>query len=133
MTIRGIGALVLIVDDLEKCTAFYRDTIGLKPVFNDVVSIVFQMQGTDFLLLERSAAAAQISPEAVGLQPGAQRMFLCAEAKEVDAEYQSLMAKGLTFIKPPQDQPWGRRTTYFADPEGNLWELYQILESQPAT
>src|SRR5262245_59190131 len=100
--IHGIGAVVIIVDDLEKCTAFYRDRVGLKPLFNDDVSIVFQMQGTDFLLLQRGAAASQISAEAVGGQQNTGRqMFLCAEAKDVDAEYQALMAKGVKFIKPP--------------------------------
>jgi len=131
MAIRKINATVLIVDDLQKCTAFYRDTLGFQVTFSDDVSIGFATADQDFLLLKRSAAANQISPEAVGLQRGVgQAMFLCAGVDNVDDDYRALMAKGIQFIKPPKDQPWGRRTTYFADPEGNLWELYHSLEGQ---
>jgi hypothetical protein len=27
-------------------------------------------------------------------------------------------------------QPWGLRTAYFADPEGNLWEINQPIGSK---
>jgi lactoylglutathione lyase len=128
--IHKINATVLLVEDLEKCTTFYRDIIGLKVTFSDDVSIGFQTKDQDFLLLKVSAAAQQISPEAVGLnQTGAHRMFLCAGVENVDADYQALMAKGVAFIKPPIDQAWGRRTAYLADPEGNLWELYHELKN----
>ncbi|MBZ0308214.1 MAG: VOC family protein, partial [Anaerolineae bacterium] len=45
----------------------------------------------------------------------------------VDTTYQTLTAKGITFIHAPKDQPWGIRAAYFADPEGNLWEIRQQL------
>ena len=32
-------------------------------------------------------------------------------------------------LKPPTTQPWGLRTAYFADPEGNLWEINQPVAS----
>jgi len=57
-------------------------------------------------------------------------VLLCAGVDDVDAEYAALTAKGLKFIKPPVDQPWGRRTAYFADPEGNLWELFHMLDGR---
>ena len=48
----------------------------------------------------------------------------------VDAAYQALSAKGVRFLRPPTDQPWGLRTAYFADPEGNLWEINHSIEAQ---
>jgi uncharacterized glyoxalase superfamily protein PhnB len=47
----------------------------------------------------------------------------------VDEEYKKLTGKGVKFVNPPQDKPWGRRTAYFADPEGNLWELWHELSA----
>ena len=37
--------------------------------------------------------------------------------------YQQLKARGVEFLRPPADQPWGLRTSYFADPDGNFWEI----------
>ena len=126
--IGNISAAVLFVQDLDACVAFYRDVVGLEVTFNDDVSYAFRLGEQDFVLLHISAAVNMISAEAVmpGVQ-GGQRVLLCAEFKQIDAAYEALVAKGLTFIKPPIDQPWGRRTAYFADPEGNLWEMYQHL------
>jgi uncharacterized glyoxalase superfamily protein PhnB len=53
--------------------------------------------------------------------------MLCADVADVDKVYDVLAAKGVAFINPPIDQVWGWRTTYFADPEGNVWELRQSI------
>jgi catechol 2,3-dioxygenase-like lactoylglutathione lyase family enzyme len=39
---------------------------------------------------------------------------------EVAAELRSL---GVTVTKEPREESWGGRSAYFADPEGNLWEV----------
>ena len=50
---------------------------------------------------------------------------------DVDAAYEALVAKGVTVLRPPTNQPWGLRTAHFADPEGNLWEINQSIEAKP--
>ena len=57
-------------------------------------------------------------------------MLLAAGVEDVDAAYEALKAKGVTFLRPPTNQPWGLRTAYFADPEGNLWEINQPIGSK---
>ena len=124
MIFRDINGVVLLVQDLDKCMKFYRDIIGLEIVFSDDVSYIFKLDTEDFVLLSVPAAAKQISPAAVSLnKEGVNRMFLCADVDDVDAACQALTAKGVSLIQPPTDQPWGMRTAYIADPEGNLWEL----------
>ncbi len=126
---KRINATVLFVHNLEPCLRFYRDTLDFKLTFSDGASHAFKLEDQDFVLLTVDAAADMISAAAVGLEPvQGQRVLLCAGVDDVDAVYQALTAKGVTFIKPPKDQVWGRRTAYFADPEGHLWELYQMLD-----
>ncbi len=110
---------------------FYRDKLGFPVTFSDANSFAFRLEDQDFVLLDIAAAANMITEEAVSLHNGAgHRVLLCAGVEDVDATYQALMAKGVAFIKPPISQPWGRRTAYIADPEGNLWELWQTIASE---
>jgi catechol 2,3-dioxygenase-like lactoylglutathione lyase family enzyme len=125
-------ATVLFVQDLDRCTAFYRDTLGLQVQESDADSISFQMENVYFLLLELSAAARLISDQPFELKiEGGPRGLLAAGVEDVDAAYESLKAKGVTFLRPPTDQSWGLRTAHFADPEGNLWEINQPIGSKP--
>ena len=42
---------------------------------------------------------------------------------EVDLEYAKAIEKGARSILEPTTEPWGQRTCYIADPEGNLIEI----------
>jgi catechol 2,3-dioxygenase-like lactoylglutathione lyase family enzyme len=126
---RNINATVLFVQDLDASLKFYRDQLGFDFSFSDDASHYFRLGEHDFLLLKLSAAAEMVGEDILAMQQGAApRILLCVGVDSVDAVYEDLTAKGVEFLKPPKDQPWGRRTAYFADPENHLWELYQILE-----
>lgn len=36
----------------------------------------------------------------------------------------ALEAKGVKLVSPLTDQPWGHRTIFFRDPDGNVLEIY---------
>lgn len=42
---------------------------------------------------------------------------------EVDEVYERIIATGAESILKPTTEPWGQRTCYIADPEGNLIEI----------
>jgi catechol 2,3-dioxygenase-like lactoylglutathione lyase family enzyme len=125
-------ATVLFVQDLTRCLTFYRDTLGLEVQEIEADSVSFKMDNVYFLLLGVSAAAHLISEEVLEIKIGGQpRGLLAAGVEDVDAAYEALKAKGVTFLRPPTDQAWGLRTAHFADPEGNLWEINQPIRSKP--
>lgn len=126
----SVAATVLFVRDLARCVAFYRDTLGLEVTESTPELASFHMNNVYFLLMEVSAAAHMISEEALDLKAaGGPRVLLAAGVEDVDAAYETLKAKGVTLLRPPTNQPWGLRTAYFADPEGNLWEINQSIAS----
>ena len=43
--------------------------------------------------------------------------------EEVDQEYARIVAQGGRSVLEPTTEPWGQRTCYIADPEGNLVEI----------
>ena len=129
--INGIMATVVFVQDLARCTAFYRDTFKLPYTGSDVNSSTFLLQERYLILLSVSGAADLLgsAPNEIEID-GAPRVVLAAGVEDVNAAYETLKAKGVTFLRPPTDQPWGLRTAHFADPEGNLWEINQSIEPQ---
>ena len=42
---------------------------------------------------------------------------------DVDKEYQHALHHGAISVLPPTTEPWGQRTCYVADPDGNLIEI----------
>jgi uncharacterized glyoxalase superfamily protein PhnB len=46
---------------------------------------------------------------------------------DVDAEYRRLQTLVKTWVKPPTTQPWGTRSIYFRDPDGNLVDFYSPM------
>jgi catechol 2,3-dioxygenase-like lactoylglutathione lyase family enzyme len=49
---------------------------------------------------------------------------------DVDQEYRRLQGLVKTWVKPPTTQPWGTRSIYFRDPDGNLVDFYAPIKGQ---
>jgi catechol 2,3-dioxygenase-like lactoylglutathione lyase family enzyme len=49
------------------------------------------------------------------------------EVDDVDAEVQKLKSLGIPLVKQPETHPWGARSTWFRDPDGNLIDFFTIL------
>lgn len=122
----------LIVRDLATCTAFYRDILGLEVHESTPNLVSFQIDNVYFFLLEARGAAQMVSSEPLDFSmEGSPRVLLAAGVEDVDVAYDTLSVKGVRFLRPPTDQPWGLRTAYFADPEGNPWEINQPINRKP--
>ena len=132
--LNNLTATVLFVQDVKKCRAFYEDIFGWNVLFEDDHSAAYRLEGGhDFVLLHTSAAAEQIGEENLTFDHGlGHRMMLCLGVDNVDETCDDLVAKGVKLLKPPKSQHWGRRTAYFADPEGNIWELWHYLPDPEA-
>jgi lactoylglutathione lyase len=131
--IQKIEAMVLFVQDLTQCTAFYRDTFNLPYQGSDAQAATFLLQeGLYLILLSPEGAAGVLGTQGNTLKTeGGPRGLLAARVADVDAACNELKAKGVTFVLPPTDQPWGLRMAHFADPEGNLWEINQPIGAKP--
>ncbi len=46
------------------------------------------------------------------------------EVPDVDQEYEHLTYMGVPCVKPPETYPWGRRSAWFRDPDGNIVNCY---------
>jgi len=51
-------------------------------------------------------------------------MILEFRVSDVDGEYARLRSLVKVWVKPPTTQPWGTRSVYFRDPDGNLVDFF---------
>jgi hypothetical protein len=89
-------------------------------------SVAFRV-GSVFLALRKRTRAYDGRGAGIG-SPGVQIAFLMSPA-EVDLCHQEIVDKGVPILDPPKDQPWGHRTLYFSDPEGNILEIYAMFSA----
>jgi len=127
VSLKGLGAITLFVEDLERSRSFYQDVFGLKVVHEDEDSAVFDFDNTLINLLRISEARALIEPAALAGREAGSRYMLTIWVDDADATCAALAARGVPLLNGPVDREWGVRTASFTDPAGNVWEIAQRL------
>lgn len=122
-----IGHVIVLCDDLERMKSFYRELLGLPIHMETATGLTFRAGPLFFGLRQRTRDYDGRS--ASNSSPGVQIAFLVSP-EEVDGYHAQLLAQGVRILDPPNNQLWGHRTVYFADPEGNLLEIYGELNGQ---
>jgi catechol 2,3-dioxygenase-like lactoylglutathione lyase family enzyme len=55
------------------------------------------------------------------------------EVQDVDAEYERLKTLGVEFVLLPTTHPWGARSFWFRDPDGNIVDFFSHLARTTST
>jgi hypothetical protein len=69
------------------------------------------------------AAEAGAGPPGQGAWTGVTLGVNVDSADAVDEAFAGAVAAGARAVAGPADRPWGGRSGYIADPEGNRWEI----------
>ena len=124
MRLDGFG---LFVEDMGKMIRFYRDVLGFEIKEGEDTSNVYLVKdGTLFLLYGRQDFEKMTGRKyqyVKGLNGHSEIALYVDTFEEVDAEYARAIENGAVSVLPPGTEPWGQRTCYIADPEGNLIEI----------
>ena len=124
MRLEGFG---IFVKDMSVMVRFYRDVLGfgIKEDEN-ATNVYLEKDGTLFLLYRRTDFEKMVnhSFEYVKKLNGHSEIALGVENySSVDNTYDEVIKKGAMSVLKPTTEPWGQRTCYIADPEGNLIEI----------
>jgi catechol 2,3-dioxygenase-like lactoylglutathione lyase family enzyme len=117
--------VTLGVKDLERSYEFYSQTLGWKPAGASSDAIKFFQAGGVVLALfprEELAKDATVASQGSGFA-GFTLAYNARSETEVDEIIRDLKAKGVKILKEPQKVFWGGYSSYFADPDGNCWEV----------
>lgn len=128
-----IDLISIVSADLPAMKDFYRDVMGFAvqlELGEDYVE--FESEGVRFAI-----TTLQIMSDATGGHPGYssarqgqffELAFPCETPEDVDEDYARIVAQGALPVQPPADMPWGQRAAFFADPDGNVHELFASLQ-----
>ena len=124
MKLDGVG---LFVNDMATMIRFYRDVLGFEiKEGENAVNVYLIKNGTLFMLYERKNFEKMTNRKyeyLKGLNGHFEIALYVDTFEEVDAEYAKAVEKGAQPVLEPTTEPWGQRTCYIADPEGNLIEI----------
>jgi lactoylglutathione lyase len=119
--VRQLSYVIILCDDLERMKAFYQDLFAFPVDSESATGLTFRAGSVLFSLRQRTRV---YDGQGVRAElPGVQVAFLVSPP-EVDLCYDQLVDQSVKILEPPTDQPRGHRTVYFADPEGNMLEIY---------
>ena len=124
MKLDGVG---LFVNDMAAMVRFYRDVLGFEIKEDEnTVNVYLIKNGTLFMLYERKNFEKMTNRKYEylnGLNGHFEIALYVDTFEEVDSEYAKAVEKGAQSVLEPTTEPWGQRTCYIADPEGNLIEI----------
>jgi catechol 2,3-dioxygenase-like lactoylglutathione lyase family enzyme len=116
--------ICLITNNVPVLVDFYTKVLGVKAEGDDVhAELSTEGAGIAIFSAEGAESMAPRSMQGAGRGSFA-TMF---EVEDVDAEYERLKALDVEFVMLPTTHPWGARSFWFRDPDGNIVDFFANL------
>lgn len=121
---------LLVVSDIERSRAWYRDVLGAEVVRAYGSSVVLKFLRS-WLLLVTSGGPTEDKPS-VSFAPPPDADMVSAEliirVDDCHAAYDELSARGAEFLTPPVKWDHGEIRAFFRDPDGHLFEISEVVK-----
>jgi lactoylglutathione lyase len=116
---------LLVVSDLDRATAWYRDVLGAEVTgeYGGTTSVLRFLDA--WLLIVTGGPPTADKPDVTfGPPPDPQHVDaeLIIGVPDCRAAYATLTARGAAFLAPPVEYP-GEIRAFFRDPDGHLFEI----------
>ena len=122
---------LLVVADLPRAVAWYRDVLGAEIVSEyGGTSAVIRFVGSWLLLVTGGEPTADKPTVTMAspADPDRASAELIVAVPDCLAAHAELVARGATFLADPVEYPWEIRA-FFRDPDGHLFEISQRKRS----
>lgn len=124
-----INLITIWTDDIENMKDFYKNVLGFK-IKSDLGGYVeFENSGVRFAICTRDTMhdySGEYNKSSIG--QAFELAFPCENSKDVDESFKKLISMGARAIHDSEDMPWNQRTALFADPDGNIHEIFAYIK-----
>ena len=120
---------LLVVQDIARSTAWYRDVLGAAVVREYGGSSVVLQFLDNWLLLVTGGDPTRDKPGvsfAPPTDPDVVSAQLVMRVPDCDDAYRVLKARGADFLTPPARWDHGEIRAFFRDPDGHLFEISEV-------
>jgi lactoylglutathione lyase len=118
MAFNRVGAVILLVSNMEKSVKFYRDTLGLP----------IKTKSKDWTEFFNNDTVMALHPakKKNNIKTGS-GMLVGFEVGDLEATVKELKEKRVKFFKKPKEEPFGKHAIV-QDPDGHLISIAEIKE-----
>jgi len=128
-----IGLITVVTSKLSEMKNFYREVLGFECIEELEGYVEFRNEGVRFAITTDDVMFDATQHQSYRIEKKGQRLelaFPLSDPEAVGVAYDDIIGKGATPVTPPVMMPWGRMTAFFADPDGNIHELYSLREGE---
>ena len=123
-----LAYIAIVVNDYDEAIKFYTEKLHFTLIEDSKLSdtkrwVIVSPKGKGSCGLLLAKAANEEQKSRVGNQTGG-RVFLFLYTDDFERDYQNLIEKKITIIRPPQKETYGT-VAVFEDIYGNLWDLIE--------
>ena len=115
----------IISKDVKRLSEFYENILQIKGQYHGDDYSEFQM-GQFKLSIFNFDSHESLNPGSA--RPTSNKSVIFEfNVEDVDYEYKRLSELNIDWVKPPTVYPWGAKSFYFRDLDGNLISFYTLL------
>lgn len=120
--IRQLDYTILFARDLPAMRRFYAEVMRFPVVRTLGPQWTEHQVGANLLVITERGMMFDDAPTPAGAL--SVQLAFRVPPREVDRCADELRQAGVPLLGTPTDQPWGHRTLFFRDPDGNVLEIY---------
>ena len=118
MTFRKVGAVILLVSNIDRSIKFYRDTLGIP----------IKTKSKDWVEFFNKDTVLALHPaKKKGKMKTGSGMLVGFEVSDLDSTIKNLKERKVKFFKKPKEEPFGKHAI-IQDPDGHLVSIAEIKE-----
>lgn len=126
------NTIALFTTDNQKVVNFYSEIFGFSTSWNGIdIDVEMRLGDMRILLFPRESIEKMTSQKFTypsGINGTMEISFDVPIFADVDQEFERAISMGAKPVMEPTTEPWGQRTCYVADPEGNLIEISSFVQ-----